>query len=613
MTRKYQKVLSALCCLAMLLPLLPAAEAAEPGPVKSSNKNGQDYTTWASPVKSHLYENENGGLTRVEYTGGQVVVENYDRNFRYQSGRTIAPELPIWGGFFAGSNYNFLVFGQENPDEDNSREVIRVVKYDKNWNRLGQASLKGANTTVPFDAGSLRCDEYQGILYIRTCHEMYASKKDGLNHQANLTMAVRQSDMSITDSYYDVMNTSYGYVSHSFNQFLLVDRNGKLVALDHGDAYPRSAVFFQYSSNLSGGTFTGSQYTQWCSNTNLMEFEGAIGANTTGASVGGLAETSDGYVMAYTYDQAGGSADRYPYLHWISKTGGKSRSLQLIQTPGASTPVLASTGLKGGYMLWNGKTGGRVNDTLYYLSYEANGQPGEIQTASGSLSDCQPIFYNGKTVWYTTSNSIPTFYQLDSSGLTATQPGESAPVQPEQPETPSAPGTVSFSDVGAGDWFKPYVEKAAGAGLVNGTGNGKYDPYASLTVAQAMVLAYQLENQGGSLTAQSGEAWYMPYYRYCLEQGIVTAAQVTQSDLTRPASRFEMVSILDKAAPADSLKAVKTVDAIPDLAESDPYGGIVYRWYRAGIIAGDSAGRFNGDNNILRAEVAVILCKLNNL
>ena len=109
-----------------------------------------------------------------------------------------------------------------------------MVKYSKDWQRLGQASLYGANTTVPFDAGSLRMDEYGGYLYIRTCHEMYTNS-DGLNHQANLTMAVRQSDMSVTDSYYEVMNTDYGYVSHSFNQFILVDEQGRIVTLDHGD------------------------------------------------------------------------------------------------------------------------------------------------------------------------------------------------------------------------------------------------------------------------------------------------------------------------------------------------------------------------------------------
>ncbi len=74
---------------------------------------------------------------------------------------------------------------------------------------------------------------------------MYTSS-DGLNHQSNLTMSVRQSDMKVMDSFYKVMNSSYGYVSHSFNQFLIVDEAGRIVTLDHGDAYPRSVVFMRY-------------------------------------------------------------------------------------------------------------------------------------------------------------------------------------------------------------------------------------------------------------------------------------------------------------------------------------------------------------------------------
>ena len=105
----------------------------------------------------------------------------------------------------------------------------------------------------------------------------------------------------------------------------------------------------------------------------------------------------------------------------------------------------------------------------------------------------------------------------------------------------------------------------------------------------------------------------MPYYQYCLDNGIITASQVSQSDLTRKASRFEMVAILDKAVPADNLKPVKTVTSIPDLTEGAPYGATVYKWYQAGILSGDSEGRFNGGSDISRAEMAVILCQLNGL
>lgn len=141
-------------------------------------------------------ERIDGQFVNGEYISGRIVAEDYDDSFTLRASRTIPMELPLWGGFFAGAQYNFVVFGQENPGQNDGVEVIRVVKYFKDWISLGQASLHGANTTVPFDAGSLRCAEYGDYLYIRTCHEMYTSPRDGRNHQANLTLAVRQSDMS---------------------------------------------------------------------------------------------------------------------------------------------------------------------------------------------------------------------------------------------------------------------------------------------------------------------------------------------------------------------------------------------------------------------------------
>ena len=280
-----KKLLAMLFAVVMTVGLLPGTAFAAGSPAVSNNLGRQVYAygRWANTVKSYLYENERGGLTRVEYINGQIVVEDYDSSFRFQSGRTVPMELSIWGGFFAGETHNFLVFGQKNTEEDNNKEVIRVVKYSKDWQRMEQASLRGANTTVPFDAGSLRFAEYDGELYIRTSHEMYTSR-DGLNHQANLTMAVRESDMKLLDSYYAVMNSGVGYVSHSFNQFVIVDQQKRIVTLDHGDAYPRSAVLMVYNTRAGQGKFSGS-----VSSATIQSFPGAIGANTTGASLGGLA------------------------------------------------------------------------------------------------------------------------------------------------------------------------------------------------------------------------------------------------------------------------------------------------------------------------------------
>ena len=376
-------------------------------PLYSSNAGAQNYlgygAQWAQPVKSYLYENAVGGVSRVEYYGNAVIVEDYDSSYRFLSRKEIHSELPIWGGFFAGATSNFLIFGKENPSQSNSAEVVRIVKYSKDWQRQGSYSLNGANTTVPFDAGSVRCTELNGDLYVRTCHEMYTSS-DGKNHQSNMTIVVHESDMSLKEAHYAVVGgRPDNYTSHSFNQFILTDSNGKVVMVDHGDAYARAISIAQYG----GG------------NSIILNIPGMTGANATGTSVGGLAETSSGYVTAYTYDGVGtgtGNSNRNVYLAYTSKDGLKN-STPVQVTPGKGTysnPVLAPTSLNGGYLLWNDASG-----ALCYTTYSVDGSVGSTQTASGLLSDCQPISHDGKMVWYTTNSSALVFYTLDESGVRA--------------------------------------------------------------------------------------------------------------------------------------------------------------------------------------------------
>ena len=604
-----KRACSLFLALAVMLSLTAVPAGAAESPAVSRNHSAQDYTTWSKPVNSYLFENGASGLTRVEHISGQIVVEDYSSDFQFQSSRTIPMELSLWGGFFAGEDYNFFVFGQENPSESDNAEVIRVVKYSKDWQRLGQASLRGANTTIPFEAGSLRMDEYGGYLYIRTCHEMYTSD-DGLNHQSNLTMAVDQSSMEVTDSYYDVMNASYGYVSHSFNQFLLVDEEGRIVALDHGDAYPRAMTFMRYYADAATGRFTDSFYQgRLCSVGEQRTFAGAVGDNVTGASVGGLAETSECYMMAYNYDGAGGSGPRNVYLQAMDIATGKGKDYQITQSGGSSTPVLAPTGLDGGYLLWNGKDGYPAADTLFYVHYDADGVPGQIVSTTGTLSDCAPIYYNGQVVWYVTDSSAPTFYTLDEGGVAAHPTSASA----QEPEPAPDPGqSSSFSDVSDGAWYAPYVNAAAGAGLMQGTGEGSFSPDQTLSVAEVVTLAARLyaeENGGIVPTSDPDQSWYQGAYDYCVDSSLFTAAEVPVSSMTDPATRFEMVDLLDRAVPDSEKTPIHSEVTVPDLSQSSPYGDVVYRWYQAGITQGDQDGNFNGGSQITRAETAAILCR----
>ena len=117
----------------LFLPGTAAEQLQAPVPAASINwlDNSYAYSQWAKPINSYLYANSNGCLTRVEQIGQQVVIEDYGNGFILQSQKKLEMELPLWGGFYSGTDYHFLVFGQNNLEEDDQKEVIRVVKYTK--------------------------------------------------------------------------------------------------------------------------------------------------------------------------------------------------------------------------------------------------------------------------------------------------------------------------------------------------------------------------------------------------------------------------------------------------------------------------------------------------
>lgn len=313
--------------------------------------------------------------------------------------------------------------------ESESQEVIRVVKYSKDWERLNFASLRGVNTYIPFDAGSLRCTEYNGMLYIHTCHEMF-DIGDGLHHQANMLICVRESNMTVTDTRYGISNIATGYVSHSFTQFITVDDSGRLVTLDHGDAYPRAAVLCQYGQAGNEKFGLPADYKE------VMTFYGAVGDNKTNASVGGLAVSGSNYLSvlntAVQDGTAGYSSARNIILGVTSQNGLSTKATQLTRyasngSTSASIPQIVKLSNDRFLILWEILTkaswgGFSSSGTLGYVVVDGSGrQVGQVQTATANLSDCQPIVADGKAVWYVTNNSAPVFYMLDQNGkLTST-------------------------------------------------------------------------------------------------------------------------------------------------------------------------------------------------
>ena len=382
-------------------------------PVISTNINRQNYVSFNGSLMSSYLVEADGNLMRVEYVGGKgVYAEIFNEDFTFVSRKYIKMELPKFGGFFEGKDYYFLVFGQRNPEESNDVEVMRVVKYYKKWKRKGALSIYGANTIDPFKNGSLRMEECGDMLFIRSCHQMYKSY-DGNNHQASMAFSVRISKMELIEQVTGISQTAY--VSHSFNQFILRD-GSDLLAVDHGDAYPRSVVLAKYARKaedekvINGG----------CYRISVLPIQGKVGNPYTGVSVGGLEASNTAYLTAgnsveqnsATYNSSGVRnifvtstlKDNYTNegttVHWIT-------NYKETTDPTVSTPQLVKISGDEFMLMW--MEGTQVRCVLL----NALGEPVTgIYGFDSALSDCKPIVIDKSVVWYYTNNSEPVFCTL---------------------------------------------------------------------------------------------------------------------------------------------------------------------------------------------------------
>lgn len=457
----FGKGLAVILCISLTLCINYNITHAATGKI-SSNIHDQNYMFsgavnghYANPVCSYLVEDSEGNINRIEAVDNSIVVETYHReNFSLIATSNIIQELPIFGGFYAGENYNYVVFGQNNPDEDDSQEVLRIVQYDKKWNRVASDSMYGGNTIIPFSGGSLRMCESGNMLYIRTCHEMYKTA-DGRNHQTNMTLSFNSKIGKITDKSTTVVsNLSTGYVSHSFNQFIKSDKTD-IVAADHGDGYPRSFVLFKYAGK-AGNEFLG-QTDGWVE---LLSFPGNNGENYTGASLGGLEVSSTNYLITYNSveQELFYGCVRNIYVAAVNKDNFLQSAVhtkQLTQfgatgKQSASNPLLVKLSSDEFLLLWEIYDADKVDtlggnpgtDTIQYVKLDGSGNAiGEIHTEKGKLSDCQPIVSGQKVIWYVTDNSAPEFYTIDIQTENVSVVSTGQELKPEETQKPEVEKT----------------------------------------------------------------------------------------------------------------------------------------------------------------------------
>lgn len=136
-----------------VLPQLPknAFRVKSTYEIHGDNHLTANFTRWKNQISSYIVDNNDGTKSVIETNrlnkekgiNDIVTIDTYDKQYNLIDSKKIDFELPLFGGFYSGKEYNYIVFGQENIEENNNKEVIRIVKYDKDYNRIGNASIRG--------------------------------------------------------------------------------------------------------------------------------------------------------------------------------------------------------------------------------------------------------------------------------------------------------------------------------------------------------------------------------------------------------------------------------------------------------------------------------------
>lgn len=206
----------------------------------------QDWN-WANVRDAFYYQDNSNNLHIVMHKKKKLYDVELNEHDEVIAKKEIEFELPIFGGFYISENgERYIVSGDSNEEESRDKTVITVEKYDENWNRTGIVAIPGGVSNAfegiqyPFELGTCSMNSYENYLIIHTARTMFV-KSDGLNHQSNISFIIDTEQMEL------LSGMDIPYVSHSFNQFIQIDKQGNAYYLDHGDAYPRSLNLYKTS------------------------------------------------------------------------------------------------------------------------------------------------------------------------------------------------------------------------------------------------------------------------------------------------------------------------------------------------------------------------------
>lgn len=174
---------------------------------------------------------------------------------------------------------------------------------------------------------------------------------------------------------------------------------------------------------------------------------------------------------------------------------------------------------------------------------------------------------------------------------------EHKPVTPVDPIQPVEPEVPTFTDVKPTDWYREAVSYVVEAGLMNGTGSGKFSPQATTTRGMLMTVLARMDG----VDTTGGANWYTKGMEWAKREGV---SDGTNPEL--PITREQLAAMLYRYAGSPAAGSYtlnfRDADKVSDWALD------AMRWaVKNGVVSGKGNQTLDPTGYATRAEVAQML------
>lgn len=180
----------------------------------------------------------------------------------------------------------------------------------------------------------------------------------------------------------------------------------------------------------------------------------------------------------------------------------------------------------------------------------------------------------------------------------------------------------SFRDLDTTKWYHEAIDTMLREGLMNGTGNGLFEPNGTLTRAMLVTILWRSEGKPAasaktSFTDVPAGAYYAEAVRWAAANGVVKGVSSTEFGPSKNITRQELVTILWRLAAKKGLNTSNAGLTVPEFADRSQiaaWAAEAMSWgCTRGILTGKSADRVDPTGTATRAEAAAMIVRFRNL